>query len=88
MLKAHRFDVERKVFITDFPTVRHLAADFPVSAAGVGTVINRIGFVPHRVLFFRLPNDLGVGANQRDAPPALQTLAAGAVEQFIIFPIF
>ena len=86
VLKAHGLDIEHQLLIVDGPLFGQLA-HLPVTAAGLAAVIGGVGLFPHGAAG-RLPDGLRVGAHQDLFSPALQTLTAAAVQQFIIFPVF
>src|SRR5699024_7906219 len=64
----------------DLPALGQGAAVLPAAPALVGAVIDRVGPGPQGALGLALPDHLGVGPDQKGAPPPLQPVAAGGVQ--------
>ena len=86
MLEVHGLHLKGQVFVPDFPALRQ-GLFLPVAAAGGGAQIPSPRLPPGGMFPGRLPNGLGVRANQHLAVPSLQPLPTAAVQQLIILPM-
>ena len=88
VFKAGGADFEGEIFIINLPEFRKFAAIFPMSAALGRTDVSCVGVFPHGVVFRGAPDYLGVGSYKNNFSPAFKSFAFGAIEKFIIFPVF
>ena len=86
VLEVHGLDVEAELPIADLPG-RWQTSLVPAAAAGFAAAIAGVPVVPVGVAARRLPDGLGVGADEIIVSPALQLLPPGAVQHFKIFPL-
>ena len=70
----------------DLPLFGQAALVFPLAAALIGAVVHRIRLGPQRALLGGLPHHLRVRADENGLAPALQPVALGGIQQFIVFP--
>ena len=70
----------------DLPLFRQTAAVLPLTAALIGAVVDGIGLGPERALLLGFPHHLRVGPDEDGLSPALQAVAAGGIQQLVIFP--
>ena len=86
VLEVHGLHVEGEIFILHVPALGQ-AALVPLPAAGFAAGVPPGGALPAWVVPRRLPDGLRVRAHEGIVPPALQLLAARAVDQLIILPV-
>ena len=70
----------------NLPLFGQTALVLPLAAALIGAVVHRICLCPQGALLRRFPHHLRVRADEDGLPPALQTVAVGGIQQFVIFP--
>ena len=90
VLEASGADDEGELILAlaaaDLPLFGQTALVLPLAAALIGAVINSICLCPQRALLGRFPHHLRVRADEDGLTPALQTVAVGGIQQFIVFP--
>ena len=90
VLEAGGADDESELILAlaaaDLPLFGQTALVLPLAAALIGAVINSICLCPQGALLGRFPHHLRVRADEDGLTPALQTVAVGGIQQFIVFP--
>ena len=86
VLEVHGLDQKGQIPVSQSPVLRQ-AVGAPMAAARVGAGVASVVMLPAGVVFWGIPNDLGVWSNQDIVPPALQLFALGGVQQFILRPL-
>ena len=86
MLKTERLQVKSKLFIADGPLIRK-TEKLPFSSTLLAAVVMAVQMFPFLSLFWGVPDDLRVGTKKDILSPSFQFLAAGGVQNLIIFPI-
>ena len=85
VLEVHGLDLEGQLLIADGPALRQFLL-IPVAAAGRRAAVAGVGRAPTAVAALTLPDGLRIGTHQYLLTPALQLLAAAAIQQLIILP--
>ena len=87
VLKAGGADHQIQIIPADLPFLGQTAAVFPFAAALDRAVIHGIRLVPQIAHGLVFPHHLRVRAHQQGAAPALKSVAAGGIDEFIVFPL-
>ena len=85
MLEAEGLEVEIEIPVMDDPFLGQVE-EFPFPAAFAAPVVMAVGLFPLAAPG-RLPDNLGVGADQLIAAPELQLFTAGGIQYLIVFPL-
>ena len=86
MLKAKGLQLKGQGAVTDAPLLGQIEK-FPFAAALFAPVVMSVSFAPADFRFRCVPDDLGIGAYQNIASPALKLLSGGTVYYLIILPM-
>ena len=86
VLEVHRLDVEGQPLVTQCPALGQFLLD-PLAPSGGGALVPGVVPPPSGMPPLRTPDGLRIGPHQQILAPALQTLAAAAVQQLIVLPV-
>ena len=86
MLELEGLQTEGERAVADLPLPGQVE-EFPLAPAFGTAVVVGVRLFPAGVRFFRRPDDLGIGPDEKVIPEPLQLFPAGGVEKFVFGPL-